>query len=192
LTGYPPVLQTFSKPHVLYFTEIRRMKTLIVVRHAKSSWDVIGQKDFDRTLNDRGKKDAPEMAKRLKEKGLKIDLFLSSPAKRARKTARYFAEAFGVAKEGIEFADNLYEASMETFYDVVGSLDNKHQTAAIFSHNPGITAFVNTLTDVRTDNMPTCGVFAVQADTDNWNTFRDSRKQFLFFDYPKNPLGYLD
>jgi phosphohistidine phosphatase len=168
------------------------MKTLIVVRHAKSSWDVIGQKDFDRTLNDRGKKDAPEMAKRLKEKGLKIDLFLSSPAKRARKTARYFAEAFGVPKEGIEFEGALYEAPMETFYDVVGSIDNKHQTAAIFSHNPGITAFVNTLTDVRTDNMPTCGVFAVQADTDNWNTFRESRKQFLFSDYPKNPLGYLD
>jgi phosphohistidine phosphatase len=81
---------------------------------------------------------------------------------------------------------------METFYDVVRRMDNKYQTAAIFSHNPGITAFVNTLTDVRTDNMPTCGVFAVQAETDNWNAFRDSRKQFLFFDYPKNPLGHLD
>jgi phosphohistidine phosphatase len=168
------------------------MKTLIVVRHAKSSWDVARQKDFDRPLNDRGKRDAPEMAQRLKEKGLKIDLFVSSPAKRAYKTAKYFAETFKKDKDGIALVDRLYEAPMETFYDIVTGLDSKYDAVALFAHNPGITAFVNTLTDVRTDNMPTCGVFAVQADTDDWKTFRESSRQFLFFDYPKNPLGHLD
>lgn len=168
------------------------MKTLVVVRHAKSSWDVIGQKDFDRALNERGKKDAPEMAQRLKEKGLNVDLFVSSPAKRAHKTAAYFAKAFKAAKETVVSMDSLYEAPMETFYNVVYGLQNKYQGVALFAHNPGITAFVNTLTEVHTGNMPTCGVFAVQADTDDWKTFKESSKQFLFFDYPKNPLGYLD
>lgn len=168
------------------------MKTVIAVRHAKSSWDVIGQKDFDRTLNERGKRDAPEMAQRLKEKGLKIDLFVSSPAKRAKKTATYFADAFKTDKDDIALMDMLYEAPMEAFYEVIRGLNNKHDVVALFAHNPGITAFVNTLTDVHTDNMPTCGMFAVQADTGDWNGFRESSKQFLFFDYPKNPLGHLD
>lgn len=168
------------------------MKTLIVVRHAKSSWDKIGQKDFDRTLNERGRRDAPEMAQRLKEKLSAIDLFVSSPAKRARKTATYFAETFKTDKDAIQLIDALYEAPVETFYKVITGLNKEHTNVALFAHNPGITAFVNELTDVRTDNMPTCGVFAVQADTDDWKTFKESSKQFLFFDYPKNPLGYLD
>ena len=168
------------------------MKTLIAIRHAKSSWDAAGQKDFDRTLNERGKKDAPEMAERLKEKGLKIDLFVSSPAKRAYKTARYFADVFKKGKEEILLVDQLYEAPLEMFYNVVSSLNNKHDVVALFSHNPGITAFVNTLTEVRTDNMPTCSLFAVQAETKDWETFKESSKKFLFYDYPKNPLGYLD
>jgi len=168
------------------------MKTLIAVRHAKSSWDSISQNDFERTLNDRGKKDAPEMAERLKEKGLKVDLFVSSPAKRAHKTAKYFAEAFKAGKEDIMLVEQLYEAPLETFYDVIRRLNNKHEVVALFAHNPGLTSFVNTLTEVRTDNMPTCSLFAVQADTDDWSTFKESSKKFLFYDYPKNPLGHLD
>lgn len=165
------------------------MKTLIIVRHAKSSWAVVGEKDFDRALNDRGKKDAPQMASRLKEKGLKVDLFVSSPARRARKTARYFAEAYKVDKKDIMLIDMLYEPTLEAFYHTVKNLDDAYKTVAVFAHNPAITYFVNTLTNVHTDNMPTCGVFAVQINTDNWAQFKESEKQFLFFDYPKNPLG---
>lgn len=168
------------------------MKTLIVVRHAKSSWDVIGQNDFDRTLNDRGKKDAPEMARRLKEKQAMIDLVVSSPAKRAKKTAIYFAKAFTIDKEAIVLVDRLYEAPLETFYDVIAGLSDKHNAVILVAHNPGITAFVNTLTEVCVDNVPTCGMFAVQADTGDWKMFRESSKQFVFFDYPKNLLGHLD
>ena len=70
------------------------MKTLILIRHAKSSWDAPGMSDSERPLNERGKKDAPEMAKRLRKRGLKIDAFVSSPAERALRTARYFAKEF--------------------------------------------------------------------------------------------------
>ena len=168
------------------------MKTLIVVRHAKSSWENNGLQDFDRPLNERGKKDAPDMAQRLKEKDLQVDALISSPAKRAKKTARLFAEGLKIDKDRIEFIDNLYGADVETLYAAVASLPNKYETVALFAHNPGLTDFVNTLTGVRIDNLPTCGVFAVQGDTHTWSNFKESEKVFLFFDYPKNPLGLLD
>lgn len=165
------------------------MKTLLVVRHAKSSWDRFDQPDMERPLNDRGKKDAPDMAQRLKEKGLKIDLFVASPAKRAKKTARLFAEEYKVDKDDILIRDELYEPSVESFYKVVTTLPDKQNVVALFSHNPGISEFVNTLTHVRIDDMPTCGVFAVSAAVNHWGEFREAEKQFLFFDYPKNPLS---
>ena len=163
------------------------MKTLVLIRHAKSSWDAPGLSDFDRPLNERGKKDAPEMAKRLKEK-IDIDLFVCSPAKRARKTAKLFAEEYGVKKEDISLADDLYSATIPAFQKTVGELNNKYTAVALFSHNPGITEFANSLTNVRIDDMPTCSVFAVHADIDKWESFSNAEKKFLFFDYPKNPL----
>jgi phosphohistidine phosphatase len=164
------------------------MKTLILVRHAKSSWNTAGLSDFDRPLNDRGKKDAPEMAKRLKDHGVKVDLFVSSPAKRAKKTAKYFAEEFETKKDEIVLIDELYAANVATFVKVVENLKDSADTVALFSHNPDITEYVNTLTNVRVDDMPTCAMFAVQADTERWSEFEKAEKKFLFFDYPKNPL----
>jgi len=163
------------------------MKTLVLIRHAKSSWDAPGLSDFDRPLNERGKKDAAEMAKRLKEK-IDIDLFVSSPAKRARKTAKLFAEEYGTKKDDISLVEDLYAATMPAFQKTVIELNNKYNTVALFSHNPGITEFANSLTHVRIDDMPTCSVFAVHADIDKWESFSNAEKKFLFFDYPKNPL----
>ena len=167
------------------------MKTLILVRHAKSDWSGEGLSDSERPLNERGKKDAPEMAKRLKKKGLKIDAFISSPAKRAKKTAKYFAEEFGLNKDSILIEPKLYGALPSGFETVIASLDNKHDTIVVFSHNPGITDYTNTLTTVHTDNSPTCGIFAVQADVERWGEFTKAGKSFLFYDYPKNPLAAL-
>lgn len=164
------------------------MKTIILVRHAKSDWSHEGLSDEERPLNERGKKDAPEMAKRLAKKGLKIDAFVSSPAKRAKKTARYFAEEFGVAKDDVKIENSLYGAGPQQFAQVVASLKEDLNTVALFSHNPGITDYANSLTNVHTDNIPTCGVFAVQADAKTWMQFGAAEKSFLFFDYPKNPL----
>lgn len=164
------------------------MKTLLLIRHAKSSWDQPGTSDFDRPLNERGKKDAPIMAKRVKEKGIEPDLLLSSPAKRARKTAKYFAEEFGFDKQDIKTVDGLYGATQSEFVDVVKDIDDKYSVVAIFSHNPGITDFASSLTNVRVDDMPTCAVFALQLEVESWKEFVGSEKNFLFFDYPKNPL----
>ncbi len=161
-------------------------KTLLIVRHAKSSWDIGTLNDFERPLNDRGKKDAPMMAKRLLGKKVHIDAFVSSPAKRAKKTAELFSSTFGKTEDDVIFMSMLYHPQAEVFYDVVEQLDDQYSKVAIFSHNPGITEFVNTLIDsVKIDNMPTCGVFAVQAQVEKWKDFKKAKKDFLFFDYPK-------
>ncbi len=165
------------------------MKKLLIVRHAKSSWAEPAQPDIERPLNERGKTDAPEMAKRVKEKELKVDHLLSSPARRAHKTARLFAEELDLKKDDIQLSPELYEAAPEAFYKVVSTLSDNHHSVALFSHNPGITGFVNTLTNVHVDDMPTCAVFAVSVDTDTWADFKTAEKKFLFFDYPKNPIG---
>jgi phosphohistidine phosphatase len=162
-------------------------KTLLIGRHAKSSWDIGTLNDFDRPLNDRGKKDASAMAKRLIDRNILIDTFVSSPAKRAKNTAELFCEAYGKKAADIELVSMLYHPEVNNFYEAIEQLDRSANIVAIFSHNPGITEFVNTLTEtVRIDNIPTCGVFAIQILSDEWTNFKKAKKQFLFFDYPKN------
>jgi phosphohistidine phosphatase len=165
------------------------MKTLLIIRHAKSSWDNSIVNDIDRPLNDRGKRDAPAMAQRLIGTNVKIDLFVSSPAKRARNTAEFFIREYDRPEKDIHFIKELYHASVQTFKDTVSALDDRYGSAALFSHNPGITEFVNTLTFVRVDNMPTCGVFAVTSDAEHWKEFFQAGATFWFFDYPKAPGG---
>ncbi|HUR11939.1 MAG TPA: histidine phosphatase family protein [Flavitalea sp.] len=162
------------------------MKTVLLVRHAKSSWESFSVKDIDRPLNERGKKNAPEMAERLRSKGFPIDAFLSSPAKRAKKTALIFAKNFGRKKEDVIEVPSLYEANLEDFEQAIAEAPAEATSIAIFSHNPGITEFVNALTEVRIDNMPTSAVFAVKADISQWGDFKNAQKEFLFFDYPKS------
>ncbi|HLZ89254.1 MAG TPA: histidine phosphatase family protein [Puia sp.] len=161
------------------------MKTLLIIRHAKSSWDDASVNDIDRPLNDRGKRDAPAMAHRLIKAGITIDSFVSSPAKRARQTAEAFMHAFGKKEKHLRLITDLYHAAPSTFEKVVDGLDDEDDTVAIFSHNPGITSFVNTLTSIRLDNMPTCAIFAAKCDTRHWKDFRSAGPQFWFLDYPK-------
>lgn len=160
-------------------------KQLLLVRHAKSSWADFSIKDFDRPLNDRGKKDAPAMAKRLLDKKIAINAFISSPAKRARKTAEYFAAEYDQPKKAIIFIDELYLATPEVFATVISQVSDEYDTIAVFSHNNGITDFANTLTDTRIDEMPTCSIFAVKVSVQSWSEFKRAKKEFWFFDYPK-------
>ena len=129
------------------------MKQLILIRHAKSDWGDSSLGDFERPLNGRGKKDAPVMAERLLDKKIAIDAFISSPARRAKKTAGIFASVYKKDKDEIIFRSELYGAAEDVFYDIINTTVNKFQSIAIFSHNPGITDFANLLADVRIDNM---------------------------------------
>jgi phosphohistidine phosphatase len=162
------------------------MKTLLIIRHAKSSWSVASLNDFDRSLNDRGKKDAPLMAQRLQDRKIMIDAFVSSPARRAKKTAELFCTAYHKNLNNIILISALYQATPEVFFDVVEQLNDEFNSVAIFSHNPGITEFVNQLAeDKAVNNMPTCSVFAIHITISKWKDFRKAKKEFLLFDFPK-------
>ncbi|HUQ67548.1 MAG TPA: histidine phosphatase family protein [Flavitalea sp.] len=162
------------------------MKTIILVRHAKSSWDDFSLKDEDRPLTDRGKKNAPEMAKRLLKKKVHIDAILSSPANRAKSTAEYFAKEYDIPRKKIILIPDLYMASNDAFIKTIRDAPPKADTIALFSHNNGITQFANALSETRIDNMPTCSVFAVKAAIDHWTQFEPGKTEFYFFDYPKS------
>ena len=162
------------------------MKTLLIIRHAKSGWDDPSLSDFNRTLTERGKSDAAMMAKRIIMNIIKIDAFVSSPAKRAKKTAKIFMKEYKKNETDLLLIPSLYEPSVADFYDAVETLDDKNDIVAIFSHNPGITEFVNSLECSPIYNMPTCAIFGLKIKTKHWKEFTEAEKEFLFFDYPKN------
>ncbi len=161
------------------------MKTLLLIRHAKSRAGDFSVADFDRPLSERGKRDAPEMAQRLLAKKIRPDAFVSSPAKRTRTTCKYFCDAYGVSHEDIHYIDKLYLASPEIFFEVISGFPSSYNHVAVFSHNNGISEFANLLCDdVMVDEMPTCAVFAVETDISDWKDFRKAQKKFLYFVYP--------
>ena len=158
------------------------MKTLFLIRHAKSDWS-INVPDFDRPLNERGKKNAPKMANFLKNLGVRIDSFVTSPAKRALTTCKYFAEVF--ENENITKVEKLYDASSSDFLEVIENLSDEIENVAMFSHNNGITYFANSLTNENIVHLPTCAVVGFKIETENWQDFKNSKKEFLFFYTPK-------
>ena len=163
------------------------MKSLYIIRHAKSSWSDPTESDFDRGLNERGKRDAPRMAKRLKEKEIYPDLMLSSPAKRAFSTAKRLAEVLNYSKRNIKTEEKLYHADEDTILSVIHNIKDKHNIVLLFGHNPGLTDFVNTLAaeEINIDNVPTCGIVAFNLFVESWKDVSWASAKMLFFDYPK-------
>ncbi len=160
-------------------------KILYLVRHAKSSWSDPSLRDFDRPLNSRGKRDAPEMGRRLSERGVIPDLMLSSPANRALTTCRHIAEKLEYPRAAIETDDNIYHAGSGTLLEVVQSIDDTWRTVLLFGHNPGFTDFANALNDTDIDNIPTCGIVRCEFDVNSWKEVRYSKGKQIYFDYPK-------
>lgn len=165
------------------------MKTLTLVRHAKSSWKDAGLADRDRPLNGRGEHDAPMMGARLRERDFRPSLLMSSPAVRAWTTARIIAAEIGYPREFLQREDDLYLASVDDIIDVLGQQDAAFNSIMIFGHNPGLTDFANYLVPGLTPNVPTCGVVAVTFDSDDWDLSFRPACDLLFFDYPKKQAG---
>lgn len=162
-----------------------RMKTLILIRHAKSSWDDLSLRDFDRDLNKRGRRDAPEMGRRLAARYAILDAFVVSTACRARATAELMAGELDFPPERIEFRDELYLASPSTMLDVIRQVPDSVQTLALLAHNPGITELANRLSGGRRiDNMPTSGVATFNLSADSWRQIGGGA-ELIDFDYPK-------
>lgn len=153
-------------------------KTLYIARHAKSSWDDASLSDFERPLNKRGKKDAPFMAKLLKEKGIKPDLILSSPAKRAKTTAKHYHEELG---SKLKFDERIYEASLMSLIYLAQETFEHVDSLMIVGHNPGLTMLNDRLSDKSIYNIPTCAVVAIEFEDE----IVAHKGIQLFYEYPK-------
>jgi len=162
------------------------MKTLYLIRHAKSSWDFPDLTDEERPLNKRGKRDAPDMGQRLAEKGLFPDLMLSSPANRALTTCKVIADKLGYPEEAIETDERIYLANTHELLSIVRGIDNTWNTIYLFGHNPGFTDFANALTGSTILNVPTCGVFACSFDVKEWKHIKLGLGKRIFYDFPKS------
>lgn len=144
------------------------MKRLTLVRHAKSSWKNAALADIDRPLSGRGKRDAPRMGVFLAEQGLRPDIILSSPARRARKTARLLARQLSDIEKSFLSDPALYEAGADMLLQRVRAFDETWQHILLVGHNPGLTDFANLLTAAGIENIPTCGVLVADLDIDSW------------------------
>jgi phosphohistidine phosphatase len=163
------------------------VKRLTLVRHAKSDWSLPGQVDWDRPLNRRGQRDAPEMARRLRARKLKPDLMISSPAVRALTTASVMARELKVPAARLRQDERLYLASPADMLAVAQEVGGEAKHLMVFGHNPGITEFANRLSaGERIDNLPTCGVFTATFDIAHWGELAWGSGQQAVFDYPKN------
>ena len=161
------------------------MKTLVIVRHAKSSWDNAVLSDHERPLSKRGLKDAPVMGARLAELGPPVDRVISSSATRALTTAELITHEMGLPWDEIQIEDALYHATEEDMIDLITEQDDYLDGLMMFGHNPGMTYLVNYLSDLDLDNMPTCGVAVLQFNVESWTEIGEVIATSADFDFPK-------
>ena len=160
-------------------------RILTLVRHAKSSWTDVNLSDFDRPLNDRGLKNAPQMGRRLADANYDVENIISSPAERAIDTATNIAREIGFSEHQIVVNANIYEASLSVLINLVTSLDDNFSKIMLVGHNPGFTVLCNFLSNARIDNMPTCSIAQIKFDIDSWSSITEHSGKLIEFDYPK-------
>jgi phosphohistidine phosphatase len=159
------------------------MKTLILLRHAKSDWGNAGLNDFDRPLAKRGIHDAPRMGEVLKKQGSLPDFILCSPAKRAKETMELFRQAAELEAQ-VEFEQNIYEASSAELIKLVRHLSDEHSRVLMVGHNPGFESLLSRL--IGSDRqMPTAALACVEFQIDAWKDVEDGEGKLLWFLIPK-------
>ncbi|VAW34225.1 phosphohistidine phosphatase SixA [hydrothermal vent metagenome] len=161
------------------------MRRLLLCRHAKSSWSDVTLADIDRPLNKRGRRDAPLMGARLAMLGVKPDAIVSSPARRTRKTARYLAGALGFPRKMVLVIDEMYEASPASLLSIIRGFDNQVEQVVMIAHNSEITVLANQLGGLGIDNIPTCGVVALDFAVRSWRDIMKRQGIQAFFEYPR-------
>ena len=161
------------------------MKTIYLVRHAKSSWKYPNLDDFERPLNKRGRKNAPFMGTILNKLKVAPDIILSSPANRASMTARIIADKIGYPLEKILYSENIYDFNANALIDVIKQLDNVVHKAMLVGHNPALTELSNYIGDEAISNIPTAGVFCAELDIPSWTKIGNRCGKLTFFEFPK-------
>jgi phosphohistidine phosphatase len=162
------------------------MKTLFLIRHAKSSWDDSTIDDHERPLNQRGKDNTPIMANRLHQLGIKPDALFSSTAKRAVTTAQKFADQLDFPQPKISYDPDLYLASAGMLQDMISKIENSLNIVLIFGHNPGLTLLVSQVWGLPINNIPTCGIVSLKFGSSTWEGASSQLPSGATFDFPKN------
>ena len=153
------------------------MKTLLILRHAKSSWNYPELSDYDRPLNRRGKRDAPRMGKHLRQEGLIPDRILTSSAKRARKTANKVAKACGYTGK-VKKLDVFYDTVPGVYFETLQALPNKYQRVMVVGHNPTMEQLVSYLTG-HIERMPTAALAHIELPIEHWEELNPYTKGVL-------------
>lgn len=161
------------------------MKRLVLCRHAKSSWKNSSLGDIDRPLNKRGRKNAPEMGRRLIKGGVKPDLIVSSPARRAYKTAVFLARECGIPDKEIRIINAIYDAYPLKLLEIINGFDTILDQVIMVGHNPETTVLANLLGRLRIENIPTCGVVVLDFAVGSWTEIEEGKGALFFFDYPR-------
>ena len=160
------------------------MKTLYIVRHAKSSWEYNSIEDIDRPLKERGILDAHLMSNFLAETIKKPDVFVSSSANRPLHTATIFCHNFGYPLSNLYIKKQLYSFSDGYLVKTIKALDDNFDSAIIFSHDHGINTFVNKYGDKPIAHVPTCGIIGIQFDMKHWKSIKQGKT--VLIEFPKN------
>jgi phosphohistidine phosphatase len=162
------------------------MRSLTLIRHAKAEPAHHGQEDWDRPLEPQGMRDATEMARRLKTSARKPDKMLASPAVRAVATATLMGRALRLSASNIVQDERLYLASSKAMLAVIHELGGGAKHLAVVGHNPGITELADQLSSERSvDHLPTCAVYRLDFDIDDWSELAWGIGMNAEFDYPK-------
>lgn len=160
-------------------------KILYLVRHAKSSWSDTSLDDRDRPLNQRGRKTAPKMGRRLAGLGHQPDLIVSSPARRAFSTAKKIAKELAFDKSKIVTDESLYFSGTGSMVNMLEKLDDRYQNVMIVGHNPAMTSLLNILSETTIHNMPTCAIAVLAFDMTSWSELDVTNGDLLVYDFPK-------
>ena len=156
------------------------MKTLILVRHGKSSWEY-AVSDKDRPLQERGVNDALLVSNALKAQEIEVDAVYSSPANRALHTCMIFMRQLEFPFENLRIIEDLYDFSGDSDLEFIKSLDDSLQTVMIFGHNHAFTHLANSLGNTYIDNVPTSGLVHLNLEVKQWNSIsKGTTKQTIF------------
>lgn len=161
------------------------MKKLYLVRHAKSSWNNPEHTDFERPLNPRGERDVEFMSNLLSGKIEKPNLFISSPAERAKTTAITFAKSFGQDETEIKYDYGIYEKGSKFILNLLKESSDTLNSIIIFGHNPDITSLSSYFSGKYFDNVPTCGIVSIEFDVSHWKEIENTDGKLIFFEFPK-------
>lgn len=142
--------------------------------------------DFKRPLNKRGKENAPMMGDRLKKRGIKPDIIISSPALRAKTTAEIIAKKVNYKKK-IVLNEDIYASMDMILHKIIKKTDDKNETLFIFGHNPDLEMLVEKYVSFN-ENLVTCGVVEIEFECKSWKDISRKNAKFISFDYPKKGL----